>query len=280
MKRIFTHFNVDLDAVASVWAVKTFIAEMSEAEVQFKPANWDGSELQKEDIAVDISAGGKGVKGESGENGIVHSCFAYLIKNYASPEDQKALANLVDFVDAQDAHGLAVNYFIPEVPDKEKFILASTGINAVLRAFQAFHPNNDLKVIEKMSEIFTGLLYSGRARQKAEIEANSAEILEGGKVAIVSNAKQFATNGILYDRGVQAIIYVDGNNLGLIRSNKVQLSMSHPEIKAVVEETGELNEWFAHPAGFLFCRGSRKAPAETKSKVEPKKIADKINSLL
>ncbi len=279
MKRIFTHFNVDLDAVASVWAVKTFIG-MSEAEIQFKSANWDGSELEEGDMAVDISAGGKGIKGETGDNGIVHSCFAYLIKNYANNDDQKALANLVDFVDAQDAHGLAVNYLIPEVADKEKFILASTGINAVLRALQAVHPNNDLKVIERMSEIFTGILYSGRARQKAEIEADNAEILDGGKVAIVNNAKQFATNGILYDRGIQVIVYVDGNNLGVIRSNKVKLSMSHYDIKAVVEEASELNEWFAHPAGFLFCRGSRKAPAETKSKVDPKKLADKVNSLL
>lgn len=280
MKRIFTHFNVDLDAVASVWAVKTFISDMAESEVEFKPANWDGSELEEGDMAVDISAGGKGIKGETGENGVVHSCFAYIVKKYASDNDQKALTNLVEFIDAQDAHGLAVNYFIPDVANKEKFILAATGINAVLRALQAVHPRNDLLVIERMSEIFTGMLYSGRARQLAEIEAERAEILEGGKVAIVKNAKQFATNGILYDKGIQAIVYIDGNNLGLIRSNTVKLSMSHPNIVAIVKEAGELNEWFAHSAGFLFCRGSRKAPAETKSKVDPKKLANMLNSLL
>lgn len=280
MKKIFTHFNVDLDAVASVWAVKTFIANMAESEVKFKPANWDGSELEEGDMAVDISAGGKGIKGETGDSGIVHSCFAYIVKNYASTDDQKALANLVDFVDAQDAHGLAVNYFIPDVPDKERYILAATGINAVLRSYQAVYPANDFKVTDRMAEIFTGMLYSGRARQKAEIEADNAEILEGGKVAIVNNAKQFATNGILYDRGIQAIVYVDGNNLGLIRSNTVTLSMSHPDILAVVEEAEEINEWFAHSAGFLFCRGSRKAPAETKSKVDPHKLANVLNSLL
>ena len=101
--RIFTHFNVDLDAVCSVWAAKQFVSGAAEATVEFRPANWDGAEMSEGDLAVDIAAGGRGMKGEKGENGIVHSCFASIVAGHASAEDRSALANLVRFVDAQDA---------------------------------------------------------------------------------------------------------------------------------------------------------------------------------
>jgi hypothetical protein len=56
--------------------------------------------------------------------------------------------------------------------------------------------------------------------------------------------------------------------------------MDHPEICAVVEAAGEAKEWFAHTAGFLFCRGSRKARAENPSKVKPRTLAEAAAKLL
>ena len=221
------------------------------------------------------------MKGTQGENGVVHSCFAEIVAQYASPSDQAALEKLVQFVDAQDAHGSAVKFLAPEADREAQEVLAMTGLNAVLRALQAVNPRNDAVVVEKMSEILSGMLKAGRARQRAVAEADRAEILEGGKVAIVVNSREFATNGILFDeRGVRVIVYVDRNNLGLIRQADVTLRMDHPELRAIVEEAGEADEWFAHPAGFLFCRGSRKAPAESPSKVNPRVLAETVARLL
>ncbi len=278
--RIFTHFNVDLDAVCSVWAVREFVPGAKDAEVVFRPANWDGAEMEKDDIAVDLSAGGRGLKGKQDENGTVHSCFAEIVAQYATPSDQVALEKLVQFVDAQDAHGSAVKFLVPEASHEAQEVLGMTGLNAVLRALQEANPRNDAVVVEKMSEILSGMLKVGRARQRAVAEADRAEVLEGGKVAIVVNSQEFATNGILFDRGVRVIVYVDRNNLGLIRCNGETLRMDHPELRAIVEDAGEADEWFAHPAGFLFCRGSRKAPAKSPSKVDPRVLAETIAHLL
>lgn len=77
--RIFTHINVDLDATASVWAARYFMANMAGAPVEFRPADWDGAEMIQGDIAVDINAGGRGIKGEKGLDGTVHSCFASIM---------------------------------------------------------------------------------------------------------------------------------------------------------------------------------------------------------
>ena len=308
--KIFTHINQDLDAVCAVWAARQFVPGAKDAPIEFRPANWDGDGMSEGDLALDMDAGGRGLKGEVGEDGVVHSCFALVVARYAPQDDQRALDNLVIFVDAQDAHGSAVKHLLrprsacptaeglgyaneyaqgllewayeagrptPDAVD----VLAATGLNAVFRALQAAHPRNDTLVIERMSEILNGMLQAGRARQRAVKEADRAEILPGGQVAIVTNSREYATNGILFgERGVRVIVYVDGHNLGVIRHGDEQLRMDHPTIKSVVAEAGEAAEWFAHPAGFLYCRGSRKAPAQSPSRVDPRTLAEAARALL
>jgi len=258
--RIYTHFNVDLDAACSVWAAQKFVAGMDTAGVVFVPANWQGP-LADGDIAVDIEAGGEGWKGLKDPDGTVHSCFSLILQGWAGKENREALSCLEQFVDAQDAHGSAVKW----LTGTDNEVLSRTGLNAVLRALQARHPRNDALVVERMSEILDGMLLAGRSRIRAEKEADLANVY--GQVAVVVNSKEFATNGILFERGMRFVVYVDGNNLGVIREGTETVRTDHPTIRAVVEAAGELDEWFAHPAGFLFCRGSRKAPAETRSKV-------------
>lgn len=287
---IFTHFAVDLDAAASVWAAKTFIPGMVDAPVRFVSANWNGNGLAKGDLAVDISAGGKGIKGKEDADGTVHSSFASLITTYASDQDQTALAHLIAFIDAQDSRDNAAKWFLQkceadEPLSKAEAVWSTTGLNAVLRALQAIDPHNDAVVVQKFGEILTGLLQIGRARQRAIIEAKRAQILNGGRVAICQDNQEFATNGILFEQGVRAIVYVDGPNLGVIREGSVTIRMDHPIIRAVVKKAGEKvgdgdDQWFAHPAGFLFCRGSRKAPAETPSRVNPRALAEALDQAL
>jgi hypothetical protein len=273
---IFTHINLDLDAVCSVWAARTFIPAAKNADIEFRPANWDGEDLEPGDLALDIEAGGRGLKGEVDADGHVHSCFRSIVRSHADTEDQAALRYLVDFVDAQDAHGSAVKFLAPEASPDSQRVLSATGLNAVLRALQGLH-KKDWIVLERLSEILSGILIAGRARLRAEEEADGAEILPGGKVAICVENKEFPTNGILFERGVRVIVYVDGYNLGLIRHGEETLRMDHPDLREVV---GGEREWFSHPAGFLFCRGSRKAPARSPSAVSPRALAEAAAKLL
>ncbi len=279
--KIFTHFNVDLDAVCSVWAARQFMLNSRNVPVEFRPADWNGDEMEDNDLALDIDASGRGLKGRKGEGGIVHSCFASIVAQYASVYDQEALANLVRFVDAQDAHGSAVKFLVPSASREAQQTIAMTGINAVLRALQNTHQRNDALVVLRMSEILSGMLHAGRARERAITEANKMEIIAAGTVAIVLNSKEYATNGILFEeRNVRAIVYVDGCNIGLIRHSDESLRMDHNEIVTIVSKAGETNEWFAHSAGFLYCRGSRKAPSSTMSKVNPRELAEAVGNLL
>lgn len=282
-KTIFTHILGDLDSLSSLWAGLRFVPGMENAEICFKPVNWDGTGMEDGDMAVDIYAGGKGIKGEKEESGVVHSCFATIMERYAPQEDGKILDGLITFIDVEDAHGSAVECLANCDPARQKSelsALSATSLCAVLRAFQAIFPNDDKMIFERMSEIFDGMLEVGRAYRRAEKEADKAEILPGGKVAIVTNAKERGTTSALYRRGVRFIIFVKGNDLGITRERTETLRTDHPELRAVVEKAGEISEWYPHPAGFLFCRGSDRCRAETPSKVNPRELAKIAAQLL
>lgn len=282
MSYIFTHVNVDLDAVCSVWFARNVMRHPG--ALAFKPANWDGSDAAPDDVILDIDASGKGLKGEKAD-GVVHSCFASLVAK-ADERTQRALRHLVAYVDAQDAHGNAAAHLVEKAGGidtefqfsgvgREKELvetLSATGINAVLRALQKTLKGTDGDVVRAMSPILDGLLECGFSRIDAEEEADKAEIV-GGRVAIVRDSKHMATNGVLMERGIEAVVFVDGNNMGISRRNDVTVHMAGPATSHVVKEAGEAEEWFAHPAGFLFARGTRKAPANEPSKVNPRKLA-------
>jgi hypothetical protein len=153
-------------------------------------------------------------------------------------------------------------------------VLFSTGLTAVLRAFQAVN-SDDNWVCNQMGTVFDGLFKNALGRLDAEEEADAQEVI--GDVAIVRNSKHFATNGILMERGAKFVVYVDGDNMGITRRGDIHLP-TNIGLEGVPFE--EQNEWFVHPAGFLTARGTRKAPAETPSKADPRYIAAALNLAL
>jgi hypothetical protein len=277
--RVFTHIHIDLDAAASVWFVRQFLPDARDAEVVFVPANWDGAGMEGGDLALDIRAGSRGIKGSEQADGTIGSCFALLVSRFAPATDQEALRPLSVFVDLQDSKARPVELLARGADESGKKVLDALSPSRVLRALQAVHPRNDALVLERMSEIFSGLLENGRARQRAVVEADHAELIGTGRVAIVRDAREFATNEILFEeRGVHVIVYVDGHNLGVIRKDTVAWRMDHPVLREVVAAAGEEigdgeGKWFAHKDGFIFARGTRKAPATSRSRVRPEDLA-------
>ena len=225
-------------------------------------------------VCLDIDAGGHGLKGIHNDDGTVSSCFKLIVDKYCNFQEKEALEYLVSFVDTQDSKGNACKFLIPESYDTYGGkVVGSLGINLIFRAIQSQNHRNDEIVLEKMSEILDGILEIRLSRQRAEVEANEAKIV-GDNVAIVLNSKEYSTNAVLFERGIKAIVYVDGNNLGVVRGN---ISKNMKDIvKPYVDESGE-DDWFYHPAGFLACRGSRKAPAENSSIVCPMGLAHKVS---
>jgi hypothetical protein len=283
--KVYTHINVDLDAVASVWAAREFIPGAREAELVFVPANWDGEGMDDGDLALDIRAGDRGIKGEQRPDGTVGSCFAQLVAEHASSDDQEALARLVAWVDAQDAHGQPVEWLAPEASSDVQETLTENSISGTLRDLQETLPNDDAVIVELMGKIFSGRLKRGHARHRAHAEADRAELIGAGRVAIVRDKREKATNAILFDRGVRVIVYQDGYDIGVVRANGVALKMDHRELLAVIHAAGEeigdgRGTWFIHSAKFLLAWGTFNAPATSPSAVRPDDLAAAAAQLL
>ncbi len=280
MDIIITHVNVDLDAALSLAAAREFIPGAREAKIVFLPANWNG-EMEGDVLFLDMEAGGRGIKGLVGEDNRVHSCFKSIVETYAPEEAQKILAPLVLYVDTQDTYGSAVEHLLPNIDWEMKEMISSINLSAVLGSLKSFHNRNDKIICERMEEILVGRLRSGRSRLKGEAEAERIPLLGDGRVAVVLNARYTSTTRALFGKhGVQVIVYLNDDGIGLIKKGSLDLRMDHPAFVDVVEAAGEEDEWFAHSAGFIYCRGSRKAPVLTPSKVDPYKLAEVAARLL
>lgn len=252
-----------MDAAMSVAAARRFIPGCDDAETIFVPANFDGAGMSEDDVAVDISAGGRGIKGEQDSDGTVHSALASIVAQYATADEQSALERLVSFVDAGDSGQTAFDAHV-------------VGLPQILAAFRIVGGRDgDRLVVERAEEILTGLLQMGLSKIRAEAEANMMEIVSVGSanVAVVVGAKERGTNSVLYGRGVHAIVYVDGNNLGATRPNSFTFRLDSEAVRAAV---GNEDGWFFHPSGFLAARGSFKAPATTPSRVNPQALAEAV----
>ena len=287
--KIYTHQAVDLDAVASVWAARKFAPMANKAEVVFVPANWDGAEMVDGDIAVDIYAGGKGAsKGEQDSDGTTHSAFEAILNRYAPREDREALVALAMFIDAGDSSSNAIKTLVPTASRKAQKALNATGLMAVFIAMKHV-THNDAMLVEWVGKIFDGLLQMGREEARAVELAGKIAVVDG--VAIAHNTSGAVRRSLYDDYGARMIVFVNDRDkaLGLHRRDDETTRTDHPIIRAVVEATGEAvakneggesGKWFAHSAGFLFCWGSRKAPAKSKSRVRPEALADAARAAL
>jgi len=264
---IFTHQYPDLDAVACVWFCLRFF---NEQPVVFKPAFWDGVGAGDKDWVVDMDCG---YKGERDADGVVHACFTGLVERYATAEDKKALAGMTHYIDLQDSQGDV--YRALGIKNKNSIeVLSQTDLLAIFRALQTV-ADNDAFLLQQCLPLFDALLAQGRNRQQAQQEASDSEWV--GEVAIKRNAKSFNTMDVLFSQGAKAVVYRDGFNIGVVRAQNVSMRMDAESIKQLV--AGEAG-WFFHPAGFMCCRGGRKAPMTEGSCISPLQLATVVNDLL
>ncbi|MBI3075321.1 MAG: hypothetical protein HYY92_03910 [Parcubacteria group bacterium] len=234
--RIFTHESPDLDALMSVVAARRYYRGASEAEITLKPANWDGNGMSDGDLALDMYAGGRGMKGEKGE-GVVHSCFALIMMKYAPTADCLALAPVIAYVDAQDTHGNAVKHLVPEASQAARDILDATGLSARVLWLKTVHKDSLKSVVERLEEDFLGMLVVGRSRILAEEEASRAELFADGAVALAVDMKSNAV-AHLYKRGVRIVVFKNSFGTGVTREQNEALRMDHPKFLAVIQAAG------------------------------------------
>lgn len=282
--RIFTHLSPDLDAVfASLVAIKYGFGESFSSffkdlrwrdRIMLVPADYDGSEIKTGDIAVDIVAGGKGIKGEIESDGKVNSATLQILEKFAPIDHQKALEDLIFYLNESDSTGSAVDSIFKDEKGYCKTIeqiLKAGSIDGLFRAMQKGIGYKDSKrIFQIFSFAFDGYLMNGiNAIKSFEVYKERAKF-HGKKKNIVfldMNDVPMAVCDVAFKEGAEVIIYSNGNDLGIKRKNFSKFPVDHPLIIKVLNEAGEKNEWYTHRSKFFICRGSNKARAKSPSKV-------------
>lgn len=271
VRRVITHVCPDLDAISSVWFFMRFVAK-KQLEVKFVPASWDGHDFGAHDVALDIDAGGMGLKGQKTFKGEVHSCFKSLVTQYADSEAREILKPLVKFIDRNDTYG-GVNKVGDFSKNKSHQITSFVALSLAMKAFRAVHESDQL-VLQRMLELFDGIYKINKDSIESQKHIMQKAIMVGKTVILPEGSD--SSRGLFFNRGYEALIYTDNNNIGLL--TKGDLRADSPEVMRVIESAGEIREWFAHSAGYLLARGTRKDPRETRSNVDPYRLATAIES--
>lgn len=285
MSTLYTHVFPDKDAAASVWCARRYMPGLVDAEVVFKSAGWDGAELPPfrlgmdlyEAIAVDMHAGGHGIKGDDDHPSGMSSAFAYLMRNFAPPEDQDALKHVIRYIDLGDATGTVLGHF-PQLSEDEQIFLGTCSLSAV---FDRFTRGKDWSIaIDWMAQYLEGeLAVQTEKRLLPEVAERCTKI---GRVAILDN-ERVRPSQLLYEKyGMRAVVYKDEYNLGIVRlgNHEERWPTANDFTLAVVEEAEELDEWYVDPRGFLFSRGSDKNRMTTPSNVQPILLVKALNRYL
>lgn len=290
---IFTHVKPDLDALASVWAHMKFVAKSTGNLMQlvtFVPAAWSGSDMKEGDVALDIEADGKGLKGTFSQKK-VGSCFSLVLLN-CELSVQKALEPLRQYIEAQDSTGdglyeVMSDFFvkIEGPPYTRRFTrkdvplaIRVTGMLSFLRALQEAKCD-DHTTLRTFILWFEGIYTTSCEIRDAAAKAVDCYRSKSGHVAL--NPHGFGVSAALFDKGAKLVVWTSGMNLGITRSKDwetIDLSkLAPPVIKALAPaEEG----WFFHKSGFTAMRGGEKSPVMTPSVIDPVALVDALDEAL
>ncbi len=283
-KVLVLHRNVDLDAVVSAY----LYLKVVEQGVVFTEENLSLEELKqlgvtklvildmplKEEIAKKAQELGIEIEHYDHHDGSAPSTARILWEKFRTklPEWTRFIVELADYSDTGQ---------ILRLPAPAKYFHLTGYINA-LRTSKL----SDSEIIQEVFRILD--IYKLMLQKLVEAEELVKDIpifeIGGVRVAIVENGSHTINQTLFELKGVDLIIFKDGNNLGITRNatiNEPDLNKLKPLIAKELEKRNpeELKEWFFHPQGFLVARGTRKHPAKTPSVLTPHDLLRLLSSI-
>ena len=267
--KVYTHVDVDLDNASSVALALLKYNKLTLNDIIFVSGNFDGKEMVGNDIALDIEAGGKGEKGNViSVDGRIRVLSAFsLFLGSMDTEYQDAFEDLSIFIDAIDSTGTwALGYDLDGVDTLASLPTLEQVFFAVKHQFK-----DDLTVTMFWSKIIQGFWKRHKSDLRASTEATKAK-WPYERIAIMSDSSEPTTMGRLFRQGADFVIYENGYNLGVKRSNALDIDLSY-YLKDM------LPDWFHHKAGFLSCWGSKKAPQTAPTYISAEKLADMVSTI-
>ena len=268
-KTIVTHINPDPDAITSVWLLRRFEKEFSEAKVEFVAAG-ETIDGQPADINPDIvhvdTGGGQFDHHDTNER----TCAAkrildYLQNKYDYIREDEALERLVEVVIGDD-HFEECDW--PEaLADRYSFMFGD-----ILDGLKRNNTLTDHGLVDLGCTCLDGIYTSLKLKIEAEEEIENGKEFEtkwGKALGLVSKNDEVLTVGM--KNGFVVVVRKDPDGMIRIKAQP-QSGVDLTEIYEKVKEKDSEATWFLHASKKMLLNGSYKNPSAKFSKLSLEEI--------
>lgn len=272
VKKIVTHINPDLDAVASVWLIKRFLPGWEKAEVEFVPAGRVKNVDADPNVLYVDTGRGKLDHHQTGEYlSAARLCWEYIKEKRKgkrlSPLEEKALDNLIEVVtqvdNARDLGWQEVN------ENRYQFYL-----HILIDSLRGL-AKTDEGVINFGLEFLDAVLLSLKNKIRAEEELEKGIRFQtpwGKAVAVMSGNKQ-----VLWRGEAQSYVLVvkkdpetGGVQIYSRYDSRVDLTKAYNKIRKLDPDS----DWFLHATKRLLLNQSSVNPEMRPTKLSLEEIID------
>lgn len=262
---IVTHKNPDLDAIASVWLLKRFAKEFSEAQVEFvnagstykdRPADEDNNIVH-----VDTGLGCFDHHETDERTCAAKKVFDFLAKNKNLSKQKKALDRLIKIV-VEDDH--FDDCYWPEA-DNDRYNFFLTGILDGLKKGESF---SDSEVVKFGMVCLDGILASLKLKIEAEeaIDDHGFIFTSRWGQALAIESKNDEVLKVAQKQGYILAARKDSGGMVRIKAqpkSKVNLTETYQALKKLDNKA----TWFLHASKKMLLNGSYRNPDMVPSKL-------------
>lgn len=280
-KTIITHFNPDLDAVASVWLIKRFLPEWEKTEIKFVSTTTSikkqkGVDADQNVLWVDVGRGKLDHHQTGRYLSAAQLCWDYIKKvrkgKKVSPLEQKAIQELVEIVtqvdNARDLNWEEVDQ------NRSRFYL-----HILLDGLKDLG-KTDLDVTDFGLSAFDAVLLNLKNKNRAEEELKEGIRFQtpwGKAIALESGNKQ-----VLWEGEAQGFVLVmkrdpktGGVQIYSRYNSKVDLTNAYKKIK----EIDPRSDWFLHATKKLLLNQASVNPNMRPTKLSLSEIIEVLKNL-
>jgi len=280
MKKIITHINPDLDAVAAVWVIKRFLPGWKEAEVEFVEATADGEKIpgvdsEPEVLYVDVGRGKLDHHQTNDYLSATRLCWDYVLEQRQFQPlkeiEERAGAKLVEIVtevdNAQDLKWEEVG--------KDRYYFYLHILIDGLRGLG----ESDQQVLEfgfrALDSAF--LTLKNKIRAEEDLKKGAEFQTPWGKAIALESANK----RVLWEGEIEGFVLVVKKNPenGAIQiyarpDSKVNLTAAYQKFKKM----DPLADWFLHASGKLLLNESSVNPNMRPTKLSLDQIIEVLKS--
>lgn len=273
-KTIITHINPDPDAITSVWLLRRFEKELSEASVKFVNAGEtiDGNPADTNSDIIHVDTGGGQFDHHDTNE---RTCAAkrildYLQNKYEYLREDEALERLVEVVIGDD-HFEECDW--PEaLADRYSFMFSD-----ILDGLKRNNTLNDHGLVDLGCTCLDGIYTSLKLKIEAEEEVESTsgrrefETKWGKGLAIISKNDEVLTVGM--KSGFVLVVRKDPEGMVRIKAQpKSEVDLT--EIYEKIRQNDPEATWFLHASKKMLLNGSYKNPGHKFSRLGLEEIIE------